>query len=76
MVEPRTIKAPWQVIENTESFEIQDATGQIRIAFIYFEDEPGRQRDTHRLSKDEARRVAAHIARIPDYITAAKDETP
>ncbi|PIO98602.1 hypothetical protein [Pleomorphomonas carboxyditropha] len=74
MDEPRTLKAPWPIIEHKESFEVQDASGSITIAFVYFEDEPGRQRATHRLSRDEARRVASHIARIPEYIAATKDE--
>lgn len=75
MAEPRTLKAPWQVVEHKESFEVKDASGSITIAYLYFDDEPGRQRATHRLSRDEARRVAAHIARIPAYIAASRDET-
>ena len=68
----RRIEPPWQIIEHSESFEVQDATGSIKIAFIYFEDEPGRRRDTKRLTRDEARRVAVHIARIPEYAAAKK----
>jgi hypothetical protein len=38
-----------------------DANGQ-KLAYIYFEEEPGRPSAAKLLSKDEARRIAANIA--------------
>ena len=57
--EPRRLSPPWEVIEHRESFQVRTANG-LGVAFIYFEDEnPTRRFEMGRLTKDEARRVAA-----------------
>jgi hypothetical protein len=40
-----------------------DHTGQA-LAYVYFEDEPGRRSTAKLLSKDEGRRIAANIAKL------------
>jgi hypothetical protein len=67
MPAPRRFPAPWQVHEATESFCIRDASGQA-LAYIYFEDEKGRRDVMKRLTRDEARRIAANVAKLPEML--------
>jgi hypothetical protein len=43
---------------------MRDHNGQ-QLAYVYFEDEPGRRSAAKLLSKDGARRIAVHIAKSP-----------
>ncbi|MGC2121968.1 MAG: hypothetical protein WA652_03860 [Xanthobacteraceae bacterium] len=67
MSEIRRFPPPWSVDELTESFVIKDATGQA-LSYVYFEDEPQRQMSMKRLSRDEARRIAENIAKLPELL--------
>ncbi len=62
----RRFPPPWTIDEGSESFCIRDANGQ-ELAYVYFEDETGRRTAMKRLTRDEARRIAANIAKIPAY---------
>jgi hypothetical protein len=43
---------------------LRDANGQA-LAYVYFEEEPGRRAAAHLLTRDEARRIAVNIAKLP-----------
>jgi hypothetical protein len=66
--EPRRLSPPWEVVEHRESFQVKTANG-LTISFTYFEDSnPTRRFEMGRLTKDEARRVAANIAKLPELL--------
>jgi len=66
---PRRFPPPWTIEElNDACFVVTDSAGQ-KLAYIYFEEEPGRRSAAKLLSKDEARRIASNIARMPELLT-------
>ena len=48
-------------------FIVRDANGQA-LANVYFERELDRRSAAHLLTHDEARRIAANIAKLPDLL--------
>jgi hypothetical protein len=69
MPEPRGLPPPWTVEETEPCFIVCDANGQA-LAFVYCEDEPGRRTTAKFLTRDEARLIAANIAKLPGSVTA------
>ena len=57
----RLFLSPWSVEKSDACFIVRDHNGQ-KLAYVYFEDEPGRRSAAKLLERDEARRIAVKIA--------------
>ena len=66
---PRRFPSPWTTEETEACFIVKDRNGQV-MAYVYFEDEPGRRRAAGLLTRDEARRIAANMAKLPEVLSA------
>jgi len=53
---------------------VKDANG-FAVSYVYFESDPGRRSAAALMTKDEARRIAANIAKRPDYSAPTRSRT-
>jgi len=65
MPSPRRFPPPWSVEEQDACVVVRDHNEQA-LAYVYFEEEPGRQ--SKLLTKDQARRIAANIDKLPQLL--------
>ena len=70
MTEPRRFPAPWQVVETPGGWKVVDGNG-VTVAYCYGDDRP-RGANDHTLTRDEARRIAANIAKLPGLLSGRR----
>jgi hypothetical protein len=64
----RRFPPPWTVEEYRGiSYIVRDANN-FAVAYVYFEIEPGRRAAAKLMTKDEAKKVAAGIAKLPELL--------
>jgi hypothetical protein len=62
--DPAPVSAALDCRSNAQLFH---ADGQ-QLAYVYYEDESQRRVAAKMLTKDEARRIAANIAKLPEFL--------
>jgi hypothetical protein len=63
----RRFTPPWDIDDNVSCFIVRDNNGQ-PLSYVYYEQEPGRRTAAGLLTRDEARRIAINIAKLPELI--------
>ena len=64
---PAASRRPWSVEKLEACFVVLDSAGH-KLAYAYFEEDAGRRSAAKLLTKEEARRIAANIAKLPELL--------
>jgi hypothetical protein len=67
----RRFPAPWTVEQIPGGYKVLDASGQA-LAYIYARDTKAQADIAKVLTFDEARRIAANVAKLPEFVRASK----
>jgi hypothetical protein len=63
---------PWTFEDHNDAcFIVRDANG-LAVAQVYYEEEKGRRTAANLMTKDEARRIAADIVKLPELMPSGE----
>jgi len=71
----RLFPAPWTVEPLDGGYKVVDANGQV-LAYVYGIDDLRDARIAQSLTRDEARRVASNIAKLPTLLSKGEVRSP
>jgi hypothetical protein len=63
----RRFPPPWSAELQPNYYVVRDANKQ-QLAYVYYENKPGRRSAAKLLTRDEARRIAVNIAEFPEFL--------
>jgi hypothetical protein len=70
---PRRFPSPWQAEKLLGGYVVRDANGQA-LAYVYSRDNEAEARQAKVLTRDEARRIALNIARLPELLVGSQKQ--